>query len=174
MGHSFGCIVMSATVAAGGAPLPRPVDTLYLVQGAFSLWSCSRPIPVAPGKNGYFRPMVEDRVRGPILTTVSEHDTAVGKLYPLAAGVAGQVVYDAGNLPKYGAVGAFGLQGDGFTVEDRVMPPADDPTTYTGGQVYNLDAAEFICEGGGLSGAHNDIAKPEVAHAFWRALISTV
>ena len=29
----------------------------------------------------------------------------------------------------------------------------------------------FICDirGGGLSGAHNDIAKPEVAHAIWSA-----
>src|SRR5208283_3497412 len=36
MGHSFGCIVVSASVAGGktAKPLPKPVSTLYLVQGA--------------------------------------------------------------------------------------------------------------------------------------------
>ena len=34
MGHSFGCIVVSAAVAGapGGAKLPRPVQSLFLVQ----------------------------------------------------------------------------------------------------------------------------------------------
>src|SRR5690606_17327813 len=41
MGHSFGCIVVSATVAgtADKPPLPRPVDSLFLVQGALSIWA---------------------------------------------------------------------------------------------------------------------------------------
>ena len=45
MGHSFGCIVASATVAGPAAQrvLPRPVDSLFLVQGALSLWAyCQR------------------------------------------------------------------------------------------------------------------------------------
>ena len=51
MGHSFGCIVVSATVAgpAGRPTLPRPVDSLFLVQGALSLWSYAADIPIARG-----------------------------------------------------------------------------------------------------------------------------
>ena len=39
---------------------------------------------------------------------------------------------------------------------------------------YKLEASEVTSEGGDLSSARNDIAKPEVAHAFWRAIISTL
>ena len=37
--------------------------------------------------------------------------------------------------------------------------------------VYNLESSRYIREGGGLSGAHNDIARPEVAHAVWQAAL---
>jgi hypothetical protein len=40
------------------------------------------------------------------------------------------------------------------------------------GGVYNLDASQFICHGDGASGAHNDIAGPEVAHVIWQAAAS--
>src|SRR5690606_33145071 len=57
MGHSFGCIVVSAAVAGprGTAPLPRPVSSLALVQGALSLWSYCADIPAVSGQPGYFR-----------------------------------------------------------------------------------------------------------------------
>ena len=35
------------------------------------------------------------------------------------------------------------------------------------GTIYNLEASAIISNGGGASGAHSDIAHPEVAHAFW-------
>ena len=31
---------------------------------------------------------------------------------------------------------------------------------------------EYIRNGGGASGAHSDIAHPEVAHAYWEAIIA--
>jgi hypothetical protein len=58
MGHSFGCIVMTAATAgpvSGGQltdPLPRRVDTLFLVQGAMSLWSVADAIPFPPNEPG--------------------------------------------------------------------------------------------------------------------------
>ncbi|HTF67379.1 MAG TPA: hypothetical protein VK638_32335, partial [Edaphobacter sp.] len=41
MGHSFGCIVIASILGGPGAkePLPRPVDSVALVQGAVSLWA---------------------------------------------------------------------------------------------------------------------------------------
>ncbi len=51
VGHSFGCIV--ATAAVVGPPdspaLPRPIDSLSLLQGAVSLWSYCGDIPHARG-----------------------------------------------------------------------------------------------------------------------------
>lgn len=173
MGHSFGCIVVSAAVngAGGDSPLPKPVHSLFLVQGALSLWAYCSDIPSTPGKRGYFHPLVaKGKVAGPIVTTRSQHDTAVRVLYPLGAGVAGQVDLAPGTLPKYGGVGVFGIQGPGVPVENRTMLAPEATYGFQGGQAYNLDASHFINQGGGPSGAHNDIVKPAVAHAFWQAI----
>ncbi len=174
MGHSFGCIVVSAMLAGprGGGDLLRPVDSLALVQGALSLWSYCSYIPPAPGRPGYFRAVVADgRVKGPILTTRSLLDTAVGRWYPLAAQTARQVVFGPpGQLPKYGGVGAFGARGPGLDLVELPLLAADEPYGFEPGKVYNLEASGVIREGGGFSGAHSDITHPEVAHAVWQAV----
>ena len=126
MGHSFGCIVASATVAGPvGAPdLPRPVDSLFLVQGALSLWAYAGDIPYAAGTAGYFHRIVKNGlVRGPIVTTRSTHDTAVGRLYPLGAQVKKQLVL-GNDLPAYGGIGSFGIQG-AKGIEDMPMRAAN-------------------------------------------------
>nr|HET7858977.1 CHAT domain-containing protein [Caldimonas sp.] len=172
MGHSFGCIVASATVAgpAGGPELPRPVDSLFLVQGALSLWSYASDIPYAKGSAGYFHRIVErGLVRGPIVTTRSTHDTAVGRFYPLGAQIRRQLVLDDA-LPAYGGIGSFGIQGLAG-VEDMPMRPATFRYAFKPATIYNLEASDVIKNGSGVSGAHSDIAHPEVAHAFWSAVL---
>lgn len=175
MGHSFGCIVVSSIVAGPGGTEPVAVDTLFLVQGALSLWSyCSR-IPAVPDRSGYFHRVMHDgRVRGAVVTTRSRFDTAVRVLYPKAAGIAGQVEYDpaAKRFPKYGGVGTFGIQGEGVEIEDLQVGPVDASYHFRRGRIYNLDADGVIKNGGGGAGAHNDIAHPEVAHAFWSAVLA--
>ena len=174
MGHSFGCIVVSATVAGkeGGPPLPRPVDSLFLVQGALSLWSYAGDIPAAPGTAGYFHRIVKDGlVRGPIVTTRSSHDNAVGRFYPLGAQVRQQLVL-GNDLPAYGGIGTFGIQGQPGAV-DLPMRAATFAYGFQPGTIYNLESSAIICNGGGASGAHSDIAHPEVAHAFWAAVLSS-
>ena len=72
------------------------------------------------------------------------------------------------DLPKYGAIGTFGLQGAGLDVNPRSIE--SDPVhdyKFAAGGLYNLNADSVIKTGGGLSGAHNDIAHPELGHAFW-------
>jgi hypothetical protein len=143
------------------------------VQGALSLWSYCSDIPHAQGKPGYFHQIIETgKVSGPIVTTQSRLDTAVGSIYPLAAGIARQVDFPVGEFPKYGGVGAFGAQGPGIQIQDQRMKPANEGYGFQGGTVYNLESSQFIKEGGGASGAHSDIAKPEVAHAFWEAAMT--
>ncbi len=175
MGHSFGCIVVSASLAgaAKGKPLSRPASTLYLVQGALSLWSYADDIPYVSGTGGYFRRILdEQRVSGPVVTTRSRFDSAVGFFYPLGACAVGEIILAAEDYPPYGGIGAFGIRGIGGA-EDRPMLPASSSYSFQPGQVYNLEASEFIKKGEGPSGAHCDIVHPEVAHAFWQAALVT-
>jgi hypothetical protein len=173
MGHSFGSIVVSAMlgVPQGIGKPDYPVDSLFLVQGALSLWSYCSSIPSMTDRSGYFRPLLANRrVKGPIVVTFSEHDTAVGKYYPLAAGFRREVAYGPGQFPKYGGLGTFGVRGPGIDLEDRDMLDCEGVYGFEPGKVYNLDASAYISNIKGLGGAHNDIAQPEVAHAFWAAV----
>ncbi|MGO4327228.1 hypothetical protein AB4Z48_04780 [Cupriavidus sp. 2TAF22] len=175
MGHSFGAVVMSATLGGPGgtAALRRPVASCVLVQGAMSLWAYAPDIPVRPGTAGYCRHLLEDgKVSGPLVVTRSRHDSAVGTFYPWAAGVAGQVAFDpAQAYPTFGAIGAFGIQGvDGSA--DAAMMPYDGRYDMARGKVLNIEASEFICHKSGVSGAHNDIDGPEVAHLIWQAALT--
>lgn len=171
MGHSFGCIVVTSMINGrdGQGMLPRKVDSLTLVQGATSLWGYCNDIPEVGGA-GHFWPLIDrQKVSGPILTTASEHDTAVGRLYPIAAGVARQTAF-AGQFPKYGGIGRHGIQGPGITINDLFIQPVTHAYTFQKGQVYNLECSAVINQGGGASGAHSDIDKAEVAHAMWEAV----
>lgn len=172
MGHSFGCIVVTSMIHGekGASVLPHPVSSLTLVQGATSLWGFCSDIPEV-GKPGYFRKIIDDsKVSGPILTTQSKKDTAVGRFYPIAAGVALQVDFAAGQFPKYGGLGAFGIQGLGLAPQDLAIGDITHQYKFKPGQVYNIECTSVIKDGSGASGAHSDIAKPEVAHAMWEAV----
>jgi pimeloyl-ACP methyl ester carboxylesterase len=175
MGHSFGCILASSMVAGpkGQSSRPRPIDTLILIQGALSLWSYAPEIPSSRGRSGYFHSILrEGRVRGPIVTTQSEHDVAVGRWYPLAAGVRRQVDY-ADQLPKYGAVGTYGLCGLDALAHFAPIRETSETYDFLPGQVYNLESSGVVREDQGMFvGAHSDFAHPEVGHAVWSAVLA--
>ncbi|MES2934426.1 MAG: hypothetical protein V4805_13175 [Pseudomonadota bacterium] len=179
MGHSFGCIVTCAGLGGpeGNSLLRRPVDSCVLVQGAMSLWAFAQEIPVRAGVAGYFCHLRPDgKVSGPIVTTRSVHDLAVGKLYPWAAGVANQISFgladltDLTELPKFGGIGTFGIQG--LDIKDDIMKAADAEYDFTAKTIYNLESSAFIAKRDGLSGAHSDIDGPEVAHVLWQAAMT--
>lgn len=171
MGHSFGSIVVSGAVAGkkGGAALPRQVDSLLLVQGALSLWAYARSVPDETDP-GYFHRLVrEEMVRGPIVTTRSSFDYAVGRFYPLGAGIAGQVLL--GDLPRFGGLGAFGIRGvDG--ADDKVIGDGEADYALKPGRIYNIDASTVINTLSGPGGAHNDIAHPATANLAWQAALA--
>jgi hypothetical protein len=174
IGHSFGCIVTSAAVTGPpGAQPVRPVDSLVLVQGAISLWSYCSSIPHRPDRRGYFARLVADElVAGPVVVTTSERDRAVGSFYPIGAGLRRQIDFGT-ELPEYGGLGSFGIRGPGPRIEDLPMADATDDYRFRDGTVYNLESSHVIREGGGASGAHSDINRPEVAHAVWQAMACT-
>lgn len=163
IGHSFGCIVVSSILGGPGGTtrLPRAVESLFLIQGAVSLWAFADYID-AVRKPGYFNAMIRGpAVRGPIVTTRSKRDGAVGKLYPLAVGIVGQVSYDE-QLPIFGGIGTWGAQGL-KEAEDVVMRRASERYAFRPGGIYNLEGTEYI-------GGHSLIDSPEVAHAIWEAV----
>jgi hypothetical protein len=173
MGHSFGCIVVTAMTAGSSEATmaANPVHSLMLVQGAMSLWAYCAKIPHAPDTAGVFNRLVKhNRVKGAIITTLSEHDSAVGSLYPLAAGLKRQVEF-AVELPKYGAIGAFGIQGLDDVAEGLTMGKKDHQYGFKAGRIYNLESSDVIREKALVVGAHSDIAHPEVAHAWWQAVM---
>jgi hypothetical protein len=174
MGHSFGCAVVTAMAA--GKPednTPQaPVNSMTLVQGALSIWAYCPDIPSKKGTAGYFNPLLKrSRVKGPIVTTQSEHDRAVGVFYKLGAGVAGQVSF-ASKFPDIGGLGAFGIQGLDQIAEGLEMKPVSQQYNFKPGRIYNLESSNVIKNGGGFSGAHSDISHPEVAHALWQAALA--
>jgi hypothetical protein len=177
MGHSFGTVVVSGMLGGPNAtgPLPRPIDSVALVQGAVSLWCYANAIPFDGGGTGYFnRVLVDGKIRGPMIVTRSKHDSAVGHFYPLASRIKGSASFDPQGFPEYGAIGAFGIQGisDGTRYEMKMLA-ADDPYTLKMGKIYNLESSQFIAKKEGSSGAHSDIAGPEVAHAIWAAAFAS-
>ena len=173
MGHSFGGIVVSGIVNGpnGAGGLSRPIDSLTLVQGALSLWSYADQVQGSTSP-GYFRGILTRQppaVSGPILTTRSRHDTAVGVLYPTAVGLVREADF-ADTLPKYGAIGAFGIQGRTGVI-DRPMLDVDGEYNFKPGTITNLESSQFIAKKDGASGAHSDIDGPQVAHAMWQAAL---
>jgi hypothetical protein len=176
MGHSFGTIVVSGMIGGPNAQgqLERPIDSLALIQGAVSLWCYASSIPFHDGGSGYFYPNLDGKVRGPIFTTQSRFDNAVGRFYPLASRLRGSASF-AADLPEFGAIGAYGIQGlSSDVIGDTTMLPASSSYGFERGKIYNLNSSQYICHGDGASGAHSDIAGPEVAHAIWEAAFASV
>ena len=174
MGHSFGTIVISSMIGGpdAKAPLPRPIDSVTLVQGAVSLWCYANDIPYKKGTRGYFNRILTDgKVRGPLCVTKSKHDKAVGTLYPFASRIHGTAAFPAVALPEYGAIGAFGIQGVDPVALD--MSDANGAYSLQKKKVYNVESSKFIAKGGGVSGAHSDIDGPQVAHLIWETAFAS-
>ncbi len=174
MGHSFGCVVISSILGGpgGNTKLPRPVQSVCLIQGAVSLWSWGDKV-YKTNTPGYFNKIIGNRaVDGPIITTQSIHDLAVAVYYPAAVGLVGESAFDT-DFPEFGGVGRFGIQGTSVAKPIKML---DEKGVYgfQPGVIYNIESSEYIKKMDGASGAHSDIDGPQVAHAMWQAALGTV
>lgn len=171
IGHSFGCIIVSSILGGpkGKSPLPRLVDSLVLAQGALSLWAYGDHVRNENGKPGYYNAAFRiPAVGGPIVTTRSVHDSAVGRLYPLASALvpinAGQFGLDdeltPTILPLFGGIGTFGIRSLGNVTDLKMLAPEVD-YAFKPGVIYNLKGDDFIPD-------HNGIDNAAVAHAMWQ------
>lgn len=160
IGHSFGGRLVTAAAGVG-------VATMTLLQAAFSHYGFSEHYD---GTNdGFFRKVVTGKnVSGPTLISFTEHDRAVGKVYPLASLIAGQVAADLGDKnDKYGGIGRNGAQKTP-EASDGTLLSIDSHEKYQlePGKLYNLNA-DAIIKG------HSDICHNEVAYAMLTAVSTT-
>ena len=165
IGHSFGGRLVTAATAGPDAQTPVTVDTLALLQTAFSHYGFAEHYD---GKNdGYFRKVVTKKaVKGPTVISYTKNDLAVGKAYPLASLIAGQVAADLGDKnDKYGGLGRNGAQKTPEAT-DGVLLALNKPYQLAAGKLYNLNA-DAIIKG------HSDICHNEVAYAILAAVSGT-
>lgn len=182
LGHSFGTIFVSATIAGtkNNNKLVRPVNSLALIQGAVSLWSYCSKVPYRNNLVGYFHPIIaEGKVAGPIITTQSVEDNAVKNAYPMAGkmglGMGQDIDFDPNSVsyPGVGGIGVYGIQGEGLDITNIDMHPLEEPYDFKPNKIYNLESSKYITvpKLDLFVGAHMAIDKPEVAHAVWSAAL---
>jgi hypothetical protein len=162
LGHSFGARLVSHALKT--AP-PGAVKMLYLLQGAFSHFAFAKKLPFDFSRGGDLAGM-DTRVDGPLITTHSLFDLAVGSAYPLASFVARQDASAATDADyRWGAMGHDGAQIVG--AQSLPLNAPRNQFSFKPGMWLNLDGNQVIKTGGLPSGAHSDIIHPETA---WVAL----
>jgi hypothetical protein len=162
-GHSFGGRLVTATVSSQA---DFQVETLTLMQAAFSHYGLAKDYD-KKGSDGFFRSLVAaHRVKGPILITHSVRDFAVGKMYPLASRLAGQVAAAIGDAnDKFGGIGRNGAQATPEATAGQLLP-ALAAYTFPPKGILNLNADTIIQN-------HSDICRDEVAYAIMQAVATT-
>lgn len=162
IGHSFGGRLVTAAVAGPDDNAALQVDTLQLLQAAFSHYGFAEKYDGT--NNGYFRRVVTGKkVIGPVVITYTHNDKAVGIAYALASRIAKQVGLAIGdNKDIYGGMGGNGAQ---------LTPEANNDIKINGesvyplkkGILYNINADACIT-------SHSDICKKEVANVILSAI----
>jgi len=165
IGHSFGGRLVTAAAAGSEDQHPVQVDTLTLLQAAFSHYGFSEHYEGT--KDGFFRKVVTGKnVSGPTLITCTPNDTAVGNLYPLASLIAGQVASGIGDKnDMYGGIGRNGAQKTPEASDGKLLS-VGSPYQFQPGKLHNLNS-DAIIKG------HSDICHNEVAYAILNAVSAT-
>jgi hypothetical protein len=175
IGHSYGCKVMLSAVCAP-PPLPRPLNSLLLLQPAVSHLCFAELIPRSGNPGGYR--IAFERVHAPILSTYSGKDFALHDTFHLALrrdsdlgeqdiGIAADTDTTAGKPPSnFAALGGYGPRRAGQRLIDP-LPAAGDayPAFGVGEAVIGLDGSQS------LIGSHGDITSPATAWALHRLMV---
>ena len=153
------------TAAANALPDNTINVSISLLQAAFSHNGLSGSF--GNGDRGFFRDVIDKkRISGPIITTHTKNDWAVGIAYPLASQIAGQNAAAWGDQnDPYGGMGRNGAQ---KTPEAVVSTLLAEGNAYqiAGGTIYNLEASPFIAN-------HGDVTGRQVAHALLSSIATT-
>lgn len=166
VGHSFGGRLVSAAAQGPDDQPAVTVQSISLLQAAFSHYGFSADWD-GEGGAGFFRRVLADaRVTGPIVVTHTRNDRAVGLAYPLASRLARQVAAAIGDADDiYGGIGSNGAQKTD-EAKDGVMVPPGGHYALAGGSIFNLEADEFVAD-------HSDVTGEAVAYAILSAVAAT-
>ncbi len=168
LGHSFGARLVSFSLAglpAEAAETSSPVKSLFLLQGAFSHYAFADKLPHDASRSGALKGMARF-VDGPLITTHSRRDLAVGLSYPAASFVNRDDAAAAiDQSVRFGAMGHDGAQA--VNAAGTSLGPPGTGYSFEKGKWLNLDGNSVIIHGGLPSGAHSDIVHP---HTAWAAL----
>ncbi len=166
LGHSFGARLVSFALTGLPAAAASPVGSLLLLQGAFSHFSFAAPLPVDASRSGFLAGL-GNQVSGPLLSTFSAADRAVGWWYPAASMLSHSDSESADDLTyRWGGMGHDGFQQNDAQQLDLLA--AGTPYGFRPGQFYRLKSDAVIATHlSAFSGAHSDIRHPQVV---WAAL----
>lgn len=167
VGHSYGCRVLLAALAADPQPA-RPVESVLLLQPAVSRLGFAEAIP-GLGKPGGYRPALE-RTRQPILATFSNDDWPLHTFYHIALrrpGDRGDLRAAGGEPSLYAALGGYGPGGVGRLA--RTEPPRERGAAYElavgEARIIALDgAAARKADGSAVIAGHSDVNSP---YTWW-------
>src|SRR5437879_2973602 len=95
IGHSFGSKLLASSVLGGRRP-----QSLVLLLAAFSAFAFAEEVPTTKRPGFYQRVVADQLVAGPIVALRSDHDRALGTLYPAMTwgGQVDRTVPDPGRL----------------------------------------------------------------------------
>jgi hypothetical protein len=166
IGHSYGGKVVLSAISFGG-DLPRKVRSILLLQPAVSHLSFAEKVPGTDRPGGYR--VALDRVESPVLSTFSDHDVPLTKVFHLAVrrddDLGEAKIAAAGEPPsKYAALGGFGPRKAG----EKLIEIRKHPNRYEldgGTRIYGLDGSKDKVIAG-----HGEISN----EATWWALYNLV
>ena len=166
VGHSLGGRLMAACAKSLAQAPTVKVDSLTLLQAAFSHFGLSADN--RDGSPGFFRDVIAKKVvTGPMVATFSFQDTVVGKAYAIASRLAGDNTRAVGDAnDPYGGIGRNGAQELKEMTSER-LHDAGVPYTLKSDVVQCLDGS------GGLITSHGDVENERVTWAFASAVAAT-
>jgi len=166
VGHSLGGRLAASCAKALADPPPVPLDSLTLLEAAFSHFGFSPDN--GRGNAGFFRDVIVRKiVKGPFLSTFSAEDTVVGKAYSAMSRLAGDDTRGLGD--EHDQFGGIGRNGPLKTTEVSTtrLNAAGTPYQFKDGVINNLNGS------GGLIKNHGDVANDAVTYAFASAVART-
>ena len=166
VGHSLGGRLMAGCVQALGKRPLLQVDSLMLLEAAFSHYGFSADN--GRGVPGFFRDVIEKQVvKGPFVSTFSAQDTVVGYAYAVMSRLAGDNTRGIGDASdEFGGIGRNGP----LKTREVANAPFKKPGViyeYKPSVINNLDGSS------GFIKDHSDVTNEAVTYAFASAVAQT-
>jgi hypothetical protein len=165
VGHSLGGRLMAACTKSLAQAPKVEIDSLTLLQAAFSHYGFSS---TPKGQPGFFREAIAGKVvRGPLISTYSAKDEVVGKAYAIASRLAGDNTRALGDEnDEFGGVGRNGCQNSPESIVEG-LHAAGTAYSFSSGKIINLNGSKDLIN------SHGDVRNPNVTYAFASAVART-